>query len=159
MNSGVENGGIPAEVSTPSPREESRVSDTPLRSENEREATANEAEENKTVTISQKEYTRLLQLLKFTTADERNNKNTPNVPPLTFEHQGQDMQEKPAALGGEKPATCTELMELKATVTLLQEKLDQTTPNRSGQQETNTAHARRSPHGPRPRQRLHKILT
>ena len=54
-----------------------------------------------------------MQLLNSSTVDERNNKNTPNAPPLTFEHQGQDMQEKPAALGGEKSASRTEIMELQ----------------------------------------------
>ena len=60
MNSGVENGGTPAEAPTPSSREESRDPDTPLRSESEHEASANKAEENKTVTMSQKEYESLL---------------------------------------------------------------------------------------------------
>ena len=120
--------------------------DTPLCSESEREASADEAEENKTVTISQKEYTRFLQLLSSSKVDERNNKNTPNVSPLTFKPKGQDMQEKPAALEGEKSASRTDRMEIKMMMTRLQEMLDQTpereaplfsetTPRRSGQQE------------------------
>ena len=126
MNSGVERGGIPVEVSTPSSREESRASDTPLQSENERGATANEAAENKSVTISQEEYTRFLQFMNSSTVDGRNSKNTPNVLPLADVPQKQDIQEKPATLGEEKSASRTELMELRALVTRLSDKVDQT---------------------------------
>ena len=151
MNSGAENGGIPAAAPTPSSREESRDPDTPPRSESEHEASANKAEENKTVNrtviISQEEYESLLRLkLSSSMDDERNNEITPNVSPLTLKPKGEDMQEKPAALGGKKSASRTELMELQAMITRLQEKIDQTpereallfpgtTPKRSGQQE------------------------
>ena len=146
MSSGVENSGVPAETPTPPPQEEAMNPDTPLCSESERETSADEAEENKTVTISQKEYTRFLQLLSSSKVDERNNKNTPNVSPLTLKPKGQDMQEKPAALEGEKSASRTERMEIKMMMTRLQEMLDQTpereaqlfsetTPRRAGQQE------------------------
>ena len=151
MSSGVENSGTPAEAPTPSSREESMDPDTPSRSESEHGASANKAEENKTVNrtviISQEEYESLLRLkLSSSMNDERNNEITPNVSPLESESKAHDMQEKPAALGGKKSASRTELMELQAMITRLQEKIDQTpereallfsgtTPRRSGQQE------------------------
>ena len=135
MSSGVENSGVPAKTPTPSPREEPRDPDTPLRSESG-EASANKAEENrtvnKTVIISQEEYASPLRLkLSSSMNDERNNEITPNVSPLESESKAHDMQEKPAALGGKKPASRTERLEIKMMMTRLQEMLDQTSDRKT----------------------------
>ena len=127
--------------------------DTPSRSESEHGASANKAEENKTVNrtviISQEEYESLLRLkLSSSMNDERNNEITPNVSPLESEPKAHDIQEKPAAPGGEKSASHTGILELKTMMIRLQEILDQTperetplfpgtTPKPPERQETN----------------------
>ena len=92
------------------------IPDTPPRREGERETSADEAEESKTVTISQKELTRILQLLSSVKVDERTNEITPNVSPLAPESKEHDMQEKTAAPEGEKAPTLAELIESQKAI-------------------------------------------
>ena len=76
----VANGGIPAENPSSPPQEESIIPDTPLRSEGNHETPAVEAEEEQNVTISRKEYARLMNLLRAS-PEACATEITPNVSP------------------------------------------------------------------------------
>ena len=106
----VMNGGRTAENPTSPPQEESRDPDTPLRSEGNHETPAVEAEEEQNVTITLKDYTRLMNLISAS-PKARETEIIPNVSHLDSEPKEQDMQEKKAAPEGEEATIIHKLLE------------------------------------------------